>query len=136
MLKWPNFILPLEYDGIGCKLEKKRDNSIGVTLIPDITGIVVEKDTEENNSQIKKYGIISSTGTKITNCVADAVYSTTLSGKTTYYISVQNQEIDVVSSWYQQKDAETQKGSNTEDNSVANETTNTSNSAGDEISLD
>ena len=131
-----NFILPLEYDGIGCKLEKKRDNSIGVTLIPDITGIVVEKDTEENNSQIKKYGIISSTGTKITNCVADAVYSTTLSGKTTYYISVQNQEIDVVSSWYQQKDAETQKGSNTEDNSVANETTNTSNSAGDEISLD
>lgn len=109
-----NTILPLEYDGIGCKLGTKINNSVGVTLIPDINGIVVEKDTNENNTKIKKYGIVSSTGAKMVNYVADSVYSTTLEGKTTYYISVQNQEIDIVSFWYEQKNAGTNSSNNNE----------------------
>lgn len=109
-----NTILPLEYDGIGCNLGKASSNSTGVALIPDLNGIVLEKDIVENNTNVKKYGIVNSTGNKMVNFVADSVYSTTLEGKTTYYISVQNQEIDIVNFWYEQKEkASGGEGSNT-----------------------
>ena len=118
-LKWGlidingNTILPLEYDGIGCQLQNKINNSTGVALIPDLNGIVVEKDITDNNTSVKKYGIVSSTGNKMVNYVADAIYSTTLEGKTTYYISVQNQEIDIVSFWYEQKENQNSTNANT-----------------------
>lgn len=99
-----NSILPVEYDGIGCKLNTNQINTTGTVLIPELEGIVVEKDSKVGNTMVKKYGVVSSTGDKIVNIVADSAYSTTIENKTTYYLTVENRSIDIVSFWYEQKD--------------------------------
>ena len=92
-----NSILPVEYDGIGCKLNTNQINTTGTVLIPELEGIVVEKDSKVGNTMVKKYGVVSSTGDKIVNIVADSAYSTTIENKTTYYLTVENRSIDIVS---------------------------------------
>ena len=58
------------------------------------------------------------------NIVADSAYATTLENKTTYYLNVQNQVIDIVNFWYEQKAKDNNKGQGT-----ANSTNNNSQSA-------
>ncbi len=113
-----NKILPLEYDGLGCKLTSSQTtgNTNGIVLIPEIEGIVVEKDTKEQNTTVKKYGIVSSTGTPMINIVLDTAYATTVENKTTYYMSVQNQVIDIVNYWYEQKKQENTNNTNISNN--------------------
>lgn len=94
-----NQIVEPIYDGIGCNTNLA--NSTGVIIIPDLNGIVIKKDNTENNTTISKYGIINSNGQLIVNIVADSAYKTTLENKTTYYLTTQNQVIDIVSFWYQ-----------------------------------
>lgn len=114
-------ILDMEYDGIGCNVNTSQSNTNGVVLIPEIEGIVVQKDFEENSSKVKKYGIVDSTGAGMFNVVADSIYSTTLSDKTTYYFNAQNQAIDLVNFWYEQKKEDNNKGHGTQNETSSNE---------------
>lgn len=120
-------ILPVEYDGIGCNLNTNQSNTNGTVLIPDLDGIVVEKDIQENNSKVKKFGIVSSEGNLMVNIVADSAYATTLENKTTYYLNVQNQIIDIVNFWYEQKAKDNNKGQGTSNNTSSNGSQSTSN---------
>lgn len=99
-----NQILPIEYDGIGSVANKQSDSRASdVLIIPEINGIVVEKDEVNENSRVKKYGVVKSDGSVIYNIVIDSIYSITEQGKTTYYGIVQNQIIDLVDFLYQQQ---------------------------------
>lgn len=99
-----NQILPIEYDGIGCKADTSKESRYSdVIIIPEIEGIVVEKDEVNGNSKIKKYGVIKPDGSGFINIVIDSIYSITNQGETTYYASVQNQIIDLVDFVYQQQ---------------------------------
>lgn len=99
-----NQILPLEYDGIGCTIVQNNNNTNGIVLIPDMEGIVIEKDQKVGNETIRKFGIVSATGAGLINIVADSAYSRTIANKTTYYVSVQNEEIDIVNFWLDNKE--------------------------------
>lgn len=121
-----NQITPLEYDGFGCKADTSKDTRYAdVTVIPELNGIVVEKDEVNGNSKIKKYGLIRSDGSAFINIVIDNIYSITSQGETTYYASVQNQIIDLVDFVYQQQSGNTQNSTNR--NTTNNGTTNTVN---------
>lgn len=99
-----NTILPIEYDAIGCQASTSSDaRAEDVIVIPEIDGIVVEKDEINGNARIKKYGIVKSDGTLLINIVLDNAYSLTTQGETTYYVTVQNQVIDIVEFIYQQQ---------------------------------
>ncbi len=104
-------VLPIQYNGIGCRLDTAKTNSVGVVLVPDLNGIVVEQDQKlANNTTIKKYGIVEKTGTGIVNFVADSCYKTTESGVTKYYITVNNQVIDIVDYYNKNKNTVLQDG--------------------------
>ena len=100
-----NKILNIEYDGIGCKLSSTQANTTGIVLIPDMEAIVVEQDMKkaDGNSVVKKYGIVNSKGEKITDIAADSAYAITIDNKVTYYLSVDNQMIDIVEFWNKYK---------------------------------
>lgn len=123
-------ILPVEYDGIGCNLNSNQSNTNGTVLIPDLDGIVVERDIDENNSKVKKYGIVNSEGQLMVNIVADAAYATTLENKTTYYLNVQNQVIDIVNFWYEQKAKDNNKGQGNTTTQTNNQSNAESNNQG------
>lgn len=99
-----NQILPIDYNGIGCTVAQDKNNTTGIVLIPEMEGIVIEKDQKVGNDTIKKYGIVSATGANLINIVADSAYATTIANKTTYYVSVQNEEIDIVNFWLENKE--------------------------------
>lgn len=118
------------YDGIGCSITSSKSNSTGCVLIPAFNGIVVEQDTVVNNTVVRKYGIINNKGELLVNVVADQAYITTSENKKTYYLSLQNQEIDIVKYWNDQKNnttnASSSSSTNTNTNSnTDNQTTNT-----------
>ena len=113
-----NQILPLDYDGIGCSSVTNKSNTNGIVLVPDLNAIVVEQDITENGSKIPKYGLVSSEGKFMTNIVADSAYATTLEGRTTYYLNVQNETVDIVNFWYTQKAQD--QGANEKQNQVEN----------------
>ena len=113
------------YDGIGCSITSSKSNSTGCVLIPAFNGIVVEQDTVVNNTVVRKYGIINNKGELLVNVVADQAYITTSENKKTYYLSLQNQEIDIVKYWNEQKNNTTTTNNNTANtNKNNNQTTN------------
>ncbi len=120
-----NLILPIEYDGLGCSADTSTDTRASdVLIIPEIDGIVVEKDEMNGNSRVRKYGIINSDGTLFINIVLDSIYSLTSQGNVTYYASVQNQIIDIVEFVYQQQagigDGTIQTGNEVNENTNTN----------------
>lgn len=120
-----NTILPIEYEGLGCSADTAKDSRASdVLVIPEINGIVVEKDERKDNSNIRKYGIINSDGKLIINIVLDSIYSITSQGKITYYGTVQNQLIDIVEYLKKQQSGEENGTINTENNNTVNNTTN------------
>lgn len=119
-----NQILPIDYNGIGCSVARNQNNTNGIVLIPDMQGIVIEKDQRVGNEVVRKYGIISATGANLINIVADSAYATTIANKTTYYVSVQNEEIDIVNFWLENKE-KTQKDYVGKDNTVTDNTVGT-----------
>ena len=96
-------------------------------------GIVIEKDQVVGRDTVKKYGIVSATGASLINIVADSAYATTIANKTTYYVNVQNEEIDIVSFWLDNKESVDKDYVGKENNVSTNETTtnynNTSNNS-------
>ena len=97
-----NQITPLEYDVIGCptiKNSNSSSNSVGITLIPDMDGIVVGNTYETENAKINKYGIVNSKGKLIVSVTADYAFAVTLENVTKYYLSINNQNIDIVDYW-------------------------------------
>lgn len=113
------------YDGIGCSITSSKSNSTGCVLIPAFNGIVVEQDTVVNNTVVRKYGIINNKGELLVNVVADQAYITTSENKKTYYLSLQNQEIDIVKYWNDQKNNTTNASSSTSTNANTNSNSNT-----------
>ena len=98
-----NIMVSIEYDGIGCTLTRQQTNTTGVVLIPELNGIVVERDIKTNNTTIKKYGIVDATGSLIVNTIADLAYATTIANTTTYYLDIENKKIDIVYYWNEEK---------------------------------
>lgn len=97
-------IIPVEYDGIGCKETSATGvrNTNGIILVPEIKGIVLEKDFETEGTIVKKYGIINYKGEPITDFILDSAYMTTVENVTNYYVTAQNQTIDIVDYWYKE----------------------------------
>lgn len=93
-----NKIIPVEYDGVGCKdvVATGIRNTNGIVIIPEINGIVLQKDFMEGNKKVKKYGILNISGQWITDFVLDSAYMTTVNNVNNYYVTLQNQVIDIV----------------------------------------
>lgn len=131
-----NEILPMEYQGFGCKADTSRDTRYAdVLVIPEIEGIVVQKDEVTANSRIRKYGVIKPDGSGFINTVIDSIYSLTNQGETTYYALVQNQIIDLVDFVYQQQAAASNQN-NGNDNNQDNANNDESNNVNNSISTD
>ncbi len=101
-------ITEIKYDGIGCnKVENNTGakNTNGIVLIPEIDGIVVKVNNVGNDSKtiISKYGIINSNGELMVNTAINSAYATTLADVTTYYVTVDDQTIDIVKWWHEQE---------------------------------
>ncbi|MBQ9297976.1 MAG: WG repeat-containing protein [Clostridia bacterium] len=83
-----NQILPLEYDSLGYISKTSRGSSENnLLIIPEIEGIVVCKDG--------KYGMINSTGKLLAPYAFDKIYSITMSGKDTFYLTYGEQTIEL-----------------------------------------
>lgn len=81
-----NQILPLEFDSLGyISGTRKGSSENNLIIIPDIEGIVVCKN--------EKYGIVNSTGKLIAPYAFDRIYSITMSGKDTFYLTYGDQTI-------------------------------------------
>lgn len=93
-----NNIIPVEYDKIGCQDvgETGIRNTNGIVIIPEIKGIVLEKDFVQERNTIKKYGILNNKGEAITDFILDSAYMTTVNNVNNYYVTTQNQAIDIV----------------------------------------
>lgn len=99
-----NEILPIEYDGLGCDADTSVDPRYSdVLIIPELNGIVVEKDEVNGNTKNKKYGMITRDGNLFINIVLDSIYSVTTQGQTTYYATFQGQILDLVDFVHQQQ---------------------------------
>ncbi len=132
-------IVSPQYDEIGCKtvLETGFKNTTGVVIIPDINGIVVKTNQmgEDERTVIEKYGIINASGEQMINTVLDSVYTVTIADVTTYYITAQNQTIDIVNWWYEQvaqgrvseQNNQTNQTINNQSNTIGQNTINNSN---------
>ena len=122
-------IVPVQYDGIGCKEVGNTGvrNTNGIVIIPEIKGIVVKVNNvaEDGRTIIEKYGIISSSGEPMINNVLDNAYMTTVSDVTTYYVTFQNESLDIVSWWLERVAGETNNiGNNKNISEVTNEISN------------
>ncbi len=135
-------IVPVEYDGIGCRdvPNTGNRNTSSVVVIPDIKGIVVEVDNanQNNNTVTRKYGIVSNLGEPMINIVLDNVYSTTIADVTTYYVTFQNQALDIVNWWYEEQskqnnENESQNNDNIQENNDDIQNSNDSNEESDDI---
>ena len=131
-----NLILPIEYDGFGCSANTAIDaTAADVLIIPDINGIVVEKDEINGNARVKKYGIVNSDGTLFINITLDSIYSLTSQGEVTYYALVQDQAIDIVNYVNEQQNGTIQTGNTiNEDTNSMYENSVTSNTQSNETS--
>ena len=117
-----NTIIPLEYDSLGCTKSGSSSSSEynSTILIPEYNAIVV--------SQNGKYGLVDVRGNVIMTCGADAIYSKTSGGEMSYWLVVQNNEIDLLdylNKNYRPADtAQNTEGQNTENqgNTVQNTT--------------
>ena len=85
-----NTIIPMEYDSLGCIRSSSSSSSEynSTILIPEYNAIVVEKEG--------KYGLVDIRGNLIMTCGADAIYSKTSGGEMSYWLLVQNNEIDLL----------------------------------------
>ena len=113
-----NVIVPLEYNGIGCRLGTSQGNTTGITIIPEMNGIILRKDIKNGNITISKYGIVDSKGNMLVDFEIDSAYSTVASGEVTYYVSSSGQAIDIVKYWKEQTGGT--KNNNTEQNAEEN----------------
>lgn len=81
--------LPLEYDSLGCTKGKsitKTENNL--LLVPDVQGIVVCKNG--------LYGLMTPNGSKLVPISLTEMYKVTNSGVNTYYMTYNEQKINVV----------------------------------------
>lgn len=119
-----NKIIPVEYDKVGCQDVAATGirNTNGIVIIPDIRGIVLEKDFIQGRNTIKKYGIISAKGELITDFILDSAYMTTVNNESNYYVTLQDQVIDIVDYWKTQRNQtsgnEQQNDNNQNENTV------------------
>ena len=127
-----NEILPVEYDGFGCDADTSVDSRYtDVLIIPELNGIVVERDEVNGNTRNKKYGMITPDGNLFINIVLDSIYSVTTQGQTTYYATFQGQILDLVdfvrqqqASWEQNNNGTTNNSSNSTNNINSTNSTN------------
>lgn len=91
--------LPVEYDSIGCKkgpsVTKTENNLL---LIPEVQGIVVCKN--------EFYGLMTPQGTKLVPVSLTEMYKVTNAGKNTYYMTYNEQKINVLD-WIEAKSNQT-----------------------------
>ena len=121
-----NEVLPIEYNGIGCIANKTADSRYqDVVVIPELNGIVVEKDEVNGSTNVPKYGLITPQGRLLVNIVLDSVYAIMSQGETDYYAVVQNQTINLVDFIYQQQSGT--GNTNNTNNNGSSENVNSSN---------
>lgn len=94
-----NQLTDLEYDAIGCTSNISNPNAVPIALVPDMDGIIVGKWYGDNNTKVMKYGIVNSAGNLIVDTTADSAFAVTLENNTTFYLSIGNQNIDIVNYW-------------------------------------
>ncbi len=126
-----NKVIPVEYDKVGCQEVGATGikNTNGIVIIPEIKGIVLEKDFKEGKNTIRKYGIINVKGEPITDFILDSAYMTTVNNESNYYVTLQDQVIDIVEYWRNQR--RQTSGSSEENNVNQNETVSEGNTVQD-----
>lgn len=122
-------ILPIEYTSMGCVTQTSSNKSLNnVLVIPEIEGIVVGQEFEEDSRKVTYYGIYNSTGKELVRVCLENVYSITASGQEQYTMIYNGNSIDVieyVKEWVLPQESEV-TNTNTV-NEVANEVTNNTN---------
>ena len=112
-----NTIIPLEYDSLGCTRSGSSEYNSTI-LIPEYNAIVV--------SQNGKYGLVDIRGNVIMTCGADAIYSKTSGGEMSYWLIVQNNEIDLLDYLNKNyKPADTTQNTENQENTTETETQDT-----------
>lgn len=112
-----NNIIPLEYDSLGCMKSSSSNGSEynSTILIPQYNAVVV--------SQNGKYGLVDVRGNVILTCGADGIYSKTSNGKMSYWLVVQNNEMDLLDYLNKNyKPADTNENTEKQENNVQNTT--------------
>ena len=110
-----NEILAFEYDSFGYIASSNRD-AINLLLIPNYNLLVV--------CQNRKYGLVSSDGETVVRTMIDDVYMTITSGKTYYYMNVNNQTINI-EEWLDSVGVRVNNNQTTNDTNTVNENTTT-----------
>ena len=110
-------MIPLEYDSLGCMKSSSSNGSEynSTILIPQYNAVVV--------SQNGKYGLVDVRGNVILTCGADGIYSKTSNGKMSYWLVVQNNEMDLLDYLNKNyKPADTNENTEKQENNVQNTT--------------
>ena len=115
-------VLNFDYDSFGYIATNNKD-AINLLLIPDYNVLVVCKN--------KKYGLVNSNGQIVAQPVLDDAYMTVNSGKKYYYMTYNDNKMDIteyLDQYAPTNNSNTQTNSNTVDsNTVDSNTTNTTN---------
>lgn len=93
-----NQILPLEYDSMGCVARTSTSSSLNtVLIIPQIEGIVVGKDfQDDNNRKTTYYGVFSSRGRELIPVWMETIYSVISSGQEKYTMVNMGKDFDII----------------------------------------
>ena len=123
-------ILPTEYDNMGCVTRTSSNKNLNnILIIPEIEGIVVGQELEQDSKKVTQYGIVSSTGRSLVRVCLDTIYSLTVSGQEQYTMIYQGNSIDVIDyikEWvpdYNQDKTSNEETQEDENNVIANEVT-------------
>lgn len=112
-----NTVIPIEYDRLGCNVSTSSSSSHNVLLIPEYNAIVI--------GNAGKYGLADVNGNIIFDCAMDSIYSVTMNGETTYYMTINEQTINLIefiNQYYEQNGGgnNTQETNTTENNTAQN----------------
>ncbi len=112
-------ITEVKYDDLGCAVDSKTSgaqNGRSVLLIPDYEGIVVKTGNV--------YGVIDSEGKELIKSVLNSVYAITASGETTYYMTSNNQVLNVIDYIKKYVKNSATNSDNSQTNTITNTVTN------------
>lgn len=122
-------ILPIEYTSMGCVTRTSSNRSLNnVLVIPEIEGIVVGQEMQEESRKTTYYGIYNSAGKELVRVCLENVYSVTTSGQEQYTMIYNGNTIDVIEyvrEWVLPQESEQVEAESTNTvNETANEVTN------------
>lgn len=120
-----NLILPIEYVSLGCISQTSSNRTLNnILIVPEVEGIVVCREFEENSRKQEYYGIYSSRGRELVPPALETVYSITSSGQDEYTMIYKGTSYDVIEYIKEYANPEDYPSTDTEENEDENEISN------------